>query len=252
MIKKLCFAAEFFNLETMKNILVDERISGQLERAIMKMGLSPIKLPPDRRLGVAVASHPDTLLFHHKNRIITTAEYCDDAAYIFSDLREYSPEVKISFTSDERGEKYPDDCVMNALVIGDRIFCNTEYISEAIKEYAKECGLIVVHTNQGYPACTTLAFGNHAITADPGMAKTLRENGVDLLTISRGHIDLFPHEYGFIGGASFVYNNMVCFFGDVTRHPDGEEIVNFITDRGYSAVSLSEGRLIDLGGAVLL
>lgn len=252
MIKKLCFAAEFFNLETMRNILVDERISGQLESALMKMGLNPIKLPPDRRLGDSVASHPDTLLFHHKNRIITTAEYCDDAAYIFSDIREYSPEMKISFTSDERKAKYPWDCVMNALVIENKLFCNTEYISKAVIEYAKEVGLTLVHTNQGYPACTTLAFGNHAITSDPGMARILRENGVDVLTISQGHIDLFPHEYGFIGGASFVYNNMVCFFGDVTDHPDGEKIVNFITDSGYRTISLSPGRLTDLGGAVLL
>ena len=176
------------------------------------MGLHVIKLPPDRSLGEAVASHPDTLLFYHNKRIITTAEYCDEAAYIFSDVREMCPDVKISFTSDVRGKKYPEDCSMNCLVISDKIFCNTEYVSDAIKDYAKGTGLKMVHTNQGYAACTVLAFGNKAITADRGMAKILEENGTEVLLISPGHIALPPYEYGFIGGASLVYNNIVWVY----------------------------------------
>ena len=66
---------------TMKSILVDERISEKCERSLMKEGFCIIKLPADPDLGVAVASHPDTLIFRIENDLITTADYCDRASY---------------------------------------------------------------------------------------------------------------------------------------------------------------------------
>ena len=236
----------------MRIILVDERISDAIERSLYKLGVRPIRLPKDPCLGEAVKSHPDTLIFHHGKQIITTADYCDAAAYIFSDICEMTKDVKISFTADMRGDKYPHDCMMNALVIGDKVFCNEKHISTAIIEYANESGLRVIHTNQGYPACTTLAFGNNAITADPGMAKSLRNEGVNVLQITEGHIALPPHEYGFIGGASVVIGNKVCFYGDISLHPDGAAIVEFIRDNGYEAVCLSDEPLVDFGGGIVL
>ena len=236
----------------MRIILVDNRISNIIERSLQKLGLEPIKLPQDRSLGEAVKSHPDTLLFHHGNNIITTADYCDDAAYIFSDIREYRPDVKISFTADVRVSKYPSDAVMNATVIGDKLFCNTKSISEGIKSYAASVGLSLVHTNQGYPACTVLSFGSRAITHDRGMAEILENNGIDVLLIEEGHISLPPHAHGFIGGASFVYGERICFFGDLDGHPDGKRIRKFILEGGYEAVSLSEEPLFDYGGGIIL
>jgi hypothetical protein len=236
----------------MRIILVDTRISDSTERSLLKLGLDPIKLPPDRSLGEAVKSHPDTLLFCHKDNIITTADYCDDAAYIFSDIREYRPHIKISFTSDVRAERYPMDAVMNGLVIGDILFCNTKNISPAIKDYALSTGLSLVHTNQGYPACTVLSFSNRAITHDRGMADILEKNGIKTLLIRQGHISLPPHEYGFIGGASFVYGNRVCFFGNLDAHPDGARMRDFIQDGGFEVLSLSDEPLSDFGGAVIL
>ena len=236
----------------MRIVLVDERISEKIERSLLKAGLQPVRLPKDACLGEAVRSHPDTLLFHHEGQIITTADYCDGAAYIFSDIREYCPEVKISFTADLRGPKYPLDCSMNALVIGDKIFCNTMTVSDGIKEYARSSGLQLVHTSQGYPACVTLTFGGRAITSDEGIACRLREKGVETLLISQGHISLPPHEYGFIGGASLVYDNRVCFFGNIDLHPDAERIKAFIREADFDAISLSDEKLTDFGGGILL
>lgn len=236
----------------MRIILVDERISDSIERSLYKLGTRPIRLPSDLCLGEAVKSHPDTLIFHHGGTLITTADYCDAAAYIFSDIREMTEDVKICFTADVRGSKYPHDCPMNGLVIGNRLFCNQSHISKAIIEYATENGLKIINTNQGYPACTTLAFGNNAITADQGMAKVMKNEGVSVLTISQGHISLPPHEYGFIGGASVVVGNKVCFYGDVSRHPDREAIMTFIRENGYEPISLSDEPLVDFGGGIVL
>ncbi len=208
-------------------------------------------LPADPDLGQAVKSHPDTLIFKLEDELITTADYCDRASYIFSDLREIC-DVKISFTSDRRGDKYPFDAAMNGLVVYKSLFINTKSASSFIINRARELGYTVCHTNQGYPACTTLAFGNYAITADRGMAKTLKERGIKVTLISEGHISLPPHNYGFIGGASFVQDNKVYFFGDVTSHPDYETIQLALQNAGYEAISLSDEPLCDFGGAIIL
>ena len=234
----------------MKLLIVDNRLTEKCERALLVRGFTLLKLPSHKQLGSAGESHPDTLIFCKDDRLITTAEYCDEAAWIFSDLREYLPHLKISFTADSFGSKYPADCLFNALTIGNKIFARTESISYAVKEFAENNGYEICHTNQGYPACSVLAFGNSAITADQGMADLLSKSGVKVTLIRPGFISLPPHEYGFIGGASGVYDNTVYFFGDISLHPDFEIIKNAIEAEGFSWVSLSEEPLCDFGGFI--
>ncbi|MBO7196324.1 MAG: hypothetical protein J6V80_03225 [Clostridia bacterium] len=236
----------------MKLLIVDNRISTKCERALEKEGFYLLKLPADPSLGEAVASHPDTVLFYADGKIISTADYCDKAAYIFTDIREFKPEIKIHFTDDHRSSLYPQDCIMNALVIGKSIFCKTDSVSKSIIDFAEQRGYKIIHTNQGYPACSVLSFGNNAITADTGMADILTNNGVCVTLISQGSISLPPHQYGFIGGASGVVGNKIYFFGDITKHPDYNIIYNSIINAGYIPVSLSDESLADVGGLVAL
>lgn len=224
----------------------------ECERNLIKEGFFLLKLPADPSLGEAVASHPDTVLFHSGNEIITTEDYCDVAAYIFSDIRHYRPDVRIGFTSDVRSDRYPDDAILNALVIGERIFCKSDSISEAIKDHAARNRLEIVHTKQGYPACSVLHFGNSAITADRGLGELLKKNGIKVTLISQGGISLPPYDYGFIGGASGVVGEKVYFFGDLNTHPDGRIIRKTIEEEGFTAVSLCDGMLRDLGGFIAL
>lgn len=236
----------------MKTVIVDERISEAVRRALMIRGFNVLELVRDSALGEAVSSHPDTVLFRCDNQIITTAEYCDEAAFFFSDLREYCPEVKISFSADCRGKEYPRDCIMNALVIGDKIFAKSDTLSDKIKEFAADRGMKICHVKQGYPACSTLALGNTAITADKGMAKALMSEGIDVTLIREGGILLDGCEYGFIGGASGVCGDKVYFIGDVLSHPDGEIICDAVRRAGYKPISLSSESLTDRGGLIFI
>lgn len=236
----------------MKLLIVDNRIEEKMERALLKEGFYLIKLPPDPCLSNAIASHPDTVLFYLNGEIITTADYCEAAAYIFSDIREFKPDVKISFTADIRGSKYPSDCIFNALVIGNKIFCKSDSISRAVVDLAEKGGYEIVHTAQGYPACSVLAFGNSAITSDRGLAAILSDKGVNVLLISTGGISLPPYEYGFIGGASGVVGRKIYFFGDLDTHPDSKAILKAIEAEGYTAISLCDGGLRDMGGIIAL
>ena len=236
----------------MKTVLVDERLSEKCERALNIRGFNTIRLPRDPDLGEAVGSHPDTLLFYSGDEIITTADYCDRVSYIFSDIREANSNIRIKFTSDKRGKEYPNDCKMNALKIGNNIFFNPKCVSSVIAEYATEAGLKVNHVSQGYPACTVLAFGNNAITADRGMAESLNKAGIKVTLIEEGHISLPPYQYGFIGGASGVFGNKVYFIGNIDLHPQSEIIRAAIVDAGFEVISLCDEPLADLGGLIFI
>lgn len=227
--------------------LVDERISEKCERALLIRGARIIKIPPSDKIPAPMASHPDMLLFLHKNEMIAGVEYCERYPYIFSDIRELSPSTRISFTEDEPCGDYPRDAIFNALVVGNLMFIKADTASEAVISYAESAGLTVIPTKQGYPACTVLAFGNSAITADEGMARLLRTHGIKVTLIENGDISLLPYEYGFIGGAAGVYKNEVYFLGDIGLHRSAKEICDAIRAEGFKPVSLSSEPLSDLG-----
>lgn len=236
----------------MKSVIVDSRIRVQDRRALELLGYYPLELPPSSMLGEAVCSHPDTLIFNYGKEFITSADYCDGAGYIFSDLRERHSNVNIRFTSDTLGKTYPYDTKFNALFCGGELFARVESISNAILSLAEREGIRVNPVKQGYPACSVLSLGNSAITADKGMAIAMEKRGISVTLISEGGIALPPHKCGFIGGASAVLKSKVYFFGDYRQHSDANLIERAIFDAGYTPISLSELPLVDLGGAIFV
>ena len=231
--------------------LVDERISEKCERSLLKRGFRVIKMPRSEKLSSPIASHPDMLLFCDNQTIITSAEYCEAFPYIFSDIREFSG-ASLLFADEAYEPRYPKDAIFNALRIGEYIFFKEDTVSKAIKEYSEKNGLTAIAVNQGYPACTVLAFGSNAITADMGMARALAGVGINVTMISNGDISLPPYDYGFIGGASGVLGNTVYFIGDPMLHRDGKKIVNAITEAGYKIEALSDEPLADFGRIIFV
>lgn len=236
----------------MKCAIVDERISEKCERGLLLRGFQIIKCPPSEFLGEAVKSHPDMLMFHYKNRIISSAKYCESFPYVFSDIREMTENTEFTFSDENFTPEYPSDAIFNALTVGDFIFLKEDTVSQAVIRLAKKIGLEIVPVKQGYPSCTTLAFGNSAITADKGMEKALLRCGINVTLISNGDISLFPHEYGFIGGASGVYKNEVYFLGSLESHKDSIKIREALERENYTPVSLSDEPLCDLGRIIFV
>ena len=234
----------------MKTVIVSENISPACERSLLVRGFSLLKLPTHPHIKSAVGAHPDGLIFKYKREILTPADLCDAAPHVFSDLREMCPEISISFTSDEPTSKYPYDTPMNAKVIGKYLFAKVDSVSKSVLGLAARHGLTVVNTKQGYPACTTLAIGENAITADRGMAKVLESYGIKVTVIENGGISLPPHEYGFIGGASGCFGGKVYFFGNIDAHPSADIIKSWCNDLDHEPVSLSNEPLADLGGMI--
>ena len=237
----------------MKTLICDNRISATMERRLQIFGYYVIKLPACSSLTEAIESHPDSLLFRVGNRIVATCNYCDEAAYVFSDVREFCPEARLGFIDVALGKGFPNDAGMNAATIGKYLIANKKTVAREILEISEKEGLALINVNQSYPNCSILKINDeNVITADVGISRALSEVGINVLLITPGHISLPPYEYGFIGGASGVDGKTVYFLGDIMTHPDGKRITEFIENLGMKAVSLDSGELQDMGGIVFL
>jgi len=237
----------------MKICLVDERLPLKAEEKLLDLGFDVMRMPSSNKLSTALCSHPDMLCFYHKKRLITSAEYCESAIDLFANLASSAGKLHFEMTADIFSDKYPNDAIFNALVIGENIFLKDNSVSRAIINYAVENNLKIHPVKQGYPACTVLPLdSSHAITSDFGMARAMRSAGITVTKIRQGSIMLPPHEYGFIGGASGVHEKTVFFIGNIDTHPDYPLISKAIYDIGYNLISLCEGPLLDLGRLIFI
>ena len=237
----------------MKIALVDQRVPKEAQNRLLALGYYVISMPPDKRLSAPVASHPDMLVFYHNGTLIASAEYCEAHPYVFEDISRFSQGIKMIFTEDKIEESYPCDARFNASVVGNSIFYKEDSVSDSIKNYIKSAGLTAYHTKQGYPACTSLSLAdNTVITADKGLAETMKSAGIEVTLIENGDITLSPYEYGFIGGASGKDGKRLFFIGDILRHRSKEKIISAAKANGLEIISLYSGELLDLGRIIFI
>lgn len=201
------------------------------------MGLNLVFLPSEPSLPGPVSAHADMLMFGN----IVQKDYYERNRELFDGF-------DIILAGESFDCKYPKDVLLNAFAVGDTLFGRLESLSVKIKESYPDA----VNLRQGYAKCSTLLFGDNAITADRGIADALINNGLNVLLITPGHIALPGYDYGFIGGASFVYKNVVYFFGNLEDHPDFFKIQSFIEDAGYLPAYDIDYPLTDFGGAIIL
>lgn len=232
--------------------LVDERISDKCLSALRAEGFYVVKMPPYTKLSSPVASHPDMLAFVHGSNMISSEDYRRENPAVFDEIKAHSKKLNIIFTDDVFSKEYPRDALFNVLTVGDYAFLNENTVSAEVLNYLTECGLRVVHVNQGYPACTALAFAKSALTADKGMKRALAESGFTVTEVSDGSVSLPPYKYGFIGGACGVFLNKIYFLGDLKSHTDAAKIEAAITADGFVPISLSDEPLADLGRIIFI
>ena len=233
--------------------IVSEKANAEIRAALMREGFSVFSCPASSRLSAPIAHHPDMLMAILGKTVFCHENYRRENAVFFSSLMALRPESQIVGLPDAPEKTYPKDCAYNLLRMGERVFFNPQGLSPSLAYICREKGLLACHTRQGYAACTVRALGHdHAITADRGMAKILRREGICVLTVGEHGIALPPYANGFIGGASGCFGNTVYFFGKIETHPDYGAIRSFAIDAGFVLKSLSEEPLHDLGGILFI
>ncbi len=229
----------------MKKILLSNTVSEKCELSLAKMGYDCIKLPLFDKLQPAVATHADMLLFFDGSAILTHADYYLQNKQLFDGLQ-----TRIDTTDEQIFADYPNDVLFNAVLTKEGVLFSKETsTSKFIKKYAKS----IINVKQGYTACSTCRVSEIGfITTDKGLYDAYTKNGIDALLVEKKCIYLPGYDCGFIGGASVVLEEGVCFFGNISEHTDYERISLFAEKHGKKVLSLSDEKLTDIGGAVVL
>ena len=152
----------------------------------------------------------------------------------------------------ELGFNYPHNVKFNAVCLDRYFIHNLKYTSPALLERARSMGLELVNVKQGYTKCNTVVVdGSSIITADEGILRVVKNySDIDALQIRQGFVELRGFEYGFLGGASGRVRDEIVFNGDLSAHPNFEEIRDFIEIRGLSVKYFPEYRLEDIGSII--
>ena len=231
-----------------KIVFVDYRISAAAVESLERRGFYTVTLPPYARLGAAVNAHTDMLLLKIGRDYFAYADYVERAPHVFDELYA-SGDVRIHFVEGDVADRYPRDCGLNVLVMGNDAFFNPKAINPYVLDFLHSGGYTLHGVRQGYPACTTLKLDlENAITSDAGMARALTAAGKHVTLIDSGNILLPPHKYGFIGGTAGITDGTVYFSGKIEAHPCFSQIEAAIQISGLKYISLTDEPLLDVGG----
>ena len=193
-----------------------------LKRYLAEKGFDILEIRKTGRVYDGVASHPDIYL----------CRICGQTVEAGNDL----------------GFEYPENIKYNGVQIGRHFLHNTKHTAPSLMKIVRDCGLNIVHVNQGYTKCNTLAVDESSlITSDTGIARVAEENGLQVLLIRQGHVKLPGFAYGFLGGASGNTGSTVIFNGALAAHPDHIAIRRFINERGLDIRDFPEYELEDIG-----
>ncbi len=149
---------------------------------------------------------------------------------------------------------YPNDSMLNAVFIGNKLICNTKTVDKSVIKYAKEAGMTIVPVNQGYTKCSVCVVNDNAIITDDESIHLACENfQIESLLISKGSVKLKGFDYGFIGGCTgLIDKNKLLFNGDVNYHKDCNKMLDFLKIHCIEPVIIDNHPLCDIGSIIPL
>jgi len=221
----------------------------EIKNSLLGLGFNLKILPCTTNLDMPIRSHADMLIFNLEKSIFCSKGYYKLAENVFCDLAEYGYQIVKCDT--ELDADYPHDIPFNVALFKNTLIGNTKYTASEIIEYASSHKFDISSVKQGYAKCSTVILGDIGIiTADKGIAQTVLSKGAKILEIENSSegITLPGYNYGFLGGASGVFENNVYFAGDILLHPQGTKIKLFCEKLGFNTVCLSNKKLFDIGG----
>ena len=226
-------------------------LSQKCRDKLTELGFELLPLQPLSTLSPPMNAHADLSLFILDKKVFGVKELFESDPILTDKLLERGYEICV--TDESVLSPYPKDIPLNCLNVGKLLFSKKAYTAKKLTDEAKKQGYELINVNQGYARCTACPVSDKGIiTADCSIAKAAAAAGIDVLRISPAHVRLEGYEYGFIGGASGVFENTVFFAGDILSHPDGLQIVDFCKKHQKNVISLSDEPLTDVGSIFFL
>lgn len=214
--------------------------------ALRKLEIKVLPIKPTNQLDEPVASHADMqLLPVGENYFFLSSEQ----QQLSQDLMKLGAVVRFG----EKLEKeYPKDVLYNAVCLNKFYICNDKTISQKAKSFLEDSGKKAIYVKQGYTKCSVCVVDeNSIITADPKIAELSSQNGMDVLLIRPGFIQIPKYDTGLIGGCCGKLDwNQMAFTGKLSQHPDGDKIQSFLKQRKIDVIELTEYPLFDIGSII--
>lgn len=216
-----------------------------------------VLLPPDPQLPEPVASHPDMLLFALEDTLVVHETYYSIAQTQIDHILS-STQMHLLLSHCPRGNLYPLDVGLNALVCGRYLLGRLDVLAPEVLALATEKGLTPVFVRQGYAGCNGLTIphgtSSHStairddllLTADPSLTRAATEWGIPVLPAPCADILLPGYDHGFIGGCGGVWQDQLFLCG--TPSPAEWRYFTHPFLRGITITCLYGGALYDCGG----
>jgi len=231
--------------------VVDGRLDEAMEAKLLDLKVKLIKTDRHTGLYEAVSYHPDMMLHHLGDECIVYSPGVADS--IKNALSDCGFQLIQGGTTLQ--EKYPWDIAYNVARVGKFAFHNLKYTDPVLRNELEKRDVELVHVKQGYSKCSVSVIDeNSIITADRGIAKAAQEKGVEVLLIEPEEEILLPGlSNGFIGGSTAMLNKYRwAVAGNFAFFRAADRIRRFLEDRNIEIISLSEGRITDIGSIIPL
>ena len=219
----------------MQNLIIDSRIR-DIEYNYLSKFFNVIKLPLSNDVYEEISGHSDIFYTKINNQVIVAPN-----AEIM--------EQHFILGKEKVGKEYPKDVLYNACQIGNKVI-GSKYTDKSIKP-----DIIV---KQGYVKCSmAVTSDNSCITSDKGIAKVLESNNIDVLYIEKNNINLLKKDAtastmkGFIGGASFIFDNKFVLFGDSNNLSNKDKLIQHLDKYNLELVDFKGLDIYDYGGGIV-
>lgn len=228
-------------------LAIGERYRPFLEKSLIYQGFELLWLPDNPNLDPRLAAHSDLNILRREREIILSRGMQDDIVNKLTN-RGY----KLISALRPEGPVYPMDAGLCVCDTGRYLIANPNTMDPAVQ--ALFADRILVPVKQGYAACgVCVADKESIVTSDEGMAAAAEAFGLEVLRIEAGHIKLPGFREVFIGGASICFDeNTIGFVGELSSHPNGEDIKDFLARKGKTVLELKKGALLDIGSGITL
>ena len=230
----------------MRYAICSYKITQEIENNLIKLGLRPVKLQGCVGFGEIhpINYHPDMFCFKLRNNtwIFYKSAYKNNQEILDS------LGLDIITTPDPISGEYPHYIGLNCARVGKYLICAAKYSHPLIVGDNSDI-IDIIDVKQGYARCSTCVVRDAIITADRGIYEQFP---AEKLLIEAGHSELYGYDHGFIGGCSGFFENKLLFTGDIKSHPDYKKIKDFCDCRSVEIVSLSQEKLRDYGGILIV
>ncbi len=237
---------EYANLpkNRISKVIIGKGYDNSIYKNLEKLGITPLFISESTNVRKGIHNHADLAFcpLSEKKCLLTKEQ-----ATLKTELDKLG--IKSSYIENNLGCEYPNDVLLNCVVIGKRIILNPKTVSKEIIEYSRENHLIEIPVKQGYTKCSIAPVTvDSFITDDASIGSIATDYGFDVLIINKGQIKLKNFNYGFIGGATGkIAEDKMVITGKAELLDDYKKIKSFLYKYDVELISLSDSEVEDVG-----